>query len=348
MVRRCTIAFAMSVLFSSFPVEVTAQRTDNEALQRAIAAYDEGELQEALRLLSAAPALLGRHDSAIRSLYTGLVRFALGEPDRARESFSQAVRVEPSMRLDPAVHSPARIAAFDAARAGVAEEMRLAARGADDEGDESSALEAWRRLLEAAPEDAEATGRIAAIEEARRREALRLQEELLAEARSADTLVAEPPVVENAVGRDAGTSGRHYSPGQALAMGLVVPGLGQFYTGRTNRGLLALGAAGGLIAVGLLTERVEIDCASVPVNDVCPVGDVLDERTRRPYLGPAVAAAVGVGLIGAIDAFLTARGANDAAQSSTSPSEGPRLVLPAVGLDANGRLRAELLRVRFR
>ena len=45
------------------------------------------------------------------------------------------------------------------------------------------------------------------------------------------------------------------SPGTALALGLVVPGAGQFYTGRTVRGALTLIGTGA--AVALWHERAD-------------------------------------------------------------------------------------------
>lgn len=331
---------AVLVLLLAMPSALSGQETEQADLQRAIASYDAGQFQEALALLQSAPALLSRHDSAVRSLYTGLVQFALGEPDAARRAFAEAVRTEPSMRLDPAVHSPARIAAFEAARVGVVDELRQAARAMEADGNSGGALDAWRRLLDAEPEDEEAARRIAAIQEVQRQEALARQQELLAEVGAGDSTVSESS------GTGEGPGGELYSPGRALALGLVVPGLGQFYTGRPARGLLALGVAGGVVAVGLLTERVDVDCASVPDNGICPAEDVLDERTRHPYLTPAIAVAVGIGVIGAIDAFISARNAN-AERAEATRADGPRLLLPAVGVDRSGRLRADLLRLRF-
>jgi hypothetical protein len=250
------------------------------------------------------------------------------------------------MRLDPAVHSPSRVAVFDAARAVVVEELRATAEAAEASGDKGGALQAWRVVTDVAPEDAQALERIGSLREELRGQALRRQAELVAEATS-DTVAAPPG---GAAGEEAPAPAPAsvYNPGQALAMGLVVPGLGQFYTGRPVRGVLALGVAGGALAAGLLTERLEVDCRSVPVNDSCPAADVLDERTRRPYLAPAIAVAAGVGLISAIDAFVTARNANARAATTLDPSDAgrPRLLLPSitVGPDA---VRAHLLRLRF-
>jgi hypothetical protein len=344
--RRLAVSIAVALWVVVYPGGAIGQETDHPDLQRAIEAYNAGELSEALAFLQAAPALLDPHDSSVRSIYTGLIRFAQGDREGARASFMQAVRTEPTIRLDPAVHSPSRVSVFDAARAVVVEELRATAESAEASGDKGGALQAWLVVTDVAPEDAQAQARIAALREELRGEAIRRQAELLAEAGS-DTAVG-PPAGETVEEESAQGPVAVYNPGQALAMGLVVPGLGQFYTGRPVRGVLALGVAGGALAAGLLTERLEVDCRSVPVNDSCPPADVLDERTRRPYLAPAIAVAAGVGLISAIDAFVTARNANARAATTLDPAggDGPRLLLPSVTVEPDA-IRAHLLRLRF-
>jgi hypothetical protein len=133
-------------------------------------------------------------------------------------------------------------------------------------------------------------------------------------------------------------------------MGLVVPGLGQFYTGRGLRGVVALAGAGTALAAGYLTQRVDVNCRTEPVNNACPAADILDENTRRPYLSAAIAAAAGISLLGAIDAMMSARRANaqnDAARRSGSPDGGMRLLPPTVAAEGD-HVRAEILRLRFR
>jgi tetratricopeptide (TPR) repeat protein len=325
----------------ALPGLAAAQRTDHPDLVRAIEAYDAGELQRALSLLQAAPALMDPHDSAVRSVYTGLIRFAEGDPDGARRAFAQAVRSDPSIRLDAAIHSPSRIDAFDAARAVVAEELRGAADAIERSGDIAGALQAWRVVTEADPADAIAQRRIQALEAELRNQAIARQEELLAEA-AADTAAPATEPVESsppAVPR--------LNPGQALAMGLVVPGLGQFYTRRPVRGVLALGIASAALAAGLMSERLEVDCRSVPIDDTCPAADILDERTTRPYLAPAIAVVAGVALVSAIDAFMAARRTNaEQGVLGTSAGQGLRILVPAIGLGSDG-VEARLLRLRF-
>lgn len=88
---------------------------------------------------------------------------------------------------------------------------------------------------------------------------------------------------------------RVYSPSQAFASGLAVPGLGQMSTGRPLLGVIALGAVGGAVALALRSEdrtetRTYTDPFGQPYTDTVSV-------TRRPQLvaGLAAAAAVWVG-----------------------------------------------------
>jgi tetratricopeptide (TPR) repeat protein len=313
-------------------------------LRRAIAAYEEGDMQRALEGLQSMGALTNTHDSAVRSLYLGLVYFALGDRARATDSFGRAVRTEPPLRLDPTVHSPTRVAAFEEAKQEVVREWRTAAQQADATGDEAESLRLWRTVLSAAPEDAQAASRVEAI-----RDAQRIRSDSAAAARL-DSLARAPvrPAAVDSVRRPA--EPERYSPGQAFAMGLVVPGLGQLYAGRGLRGVLALAGAGGALAAGYLMQKVDVNCRTEPVNNTCPAADVLDENTRRPYLTAAVAAAAGIAIAGAIDGMLSARRANarsDAARGSGSPSPGLRLEAPAVTAQGD-QVRAEILRLRFR
>jgi tetratricopeptide (TPR) repeat protein len=340
---------------------VHAQTTDQVDLKAAIAAYEAGDLQGALSLLQATPALLNTHDSAVRSVYRGLAYFALGDRSEAEASFARAVRTEPSIRLDPSVHSPSRVEAFDLVRARVVEEWRIGARAADAGGDRAGALAQWRTVLAAAPDDAEARGRVAQLDQL---EGVRIERERQAEAdrladgqrqldaqrqREALQAAADSAAAKTEEAAPGPARTRRKNPGQALAMGLIVPGLGQMYAGRSGLGLLALAGAGGAIAAGYLTQRVDVSCGSVPSNNSCPAGDVLGEATKRPYLAPAVAAAAGITLLAAIDGMLAARRANtrvDGAVDVSGDQDGIRIVAPSLTTDGR-TLRAEWVRLRF-
>lgn len=107
-----------------------------------------------------------------------------------------------------------------------------------------------------------------------------------------------------------GTAPARYSPGRVAAAGLVIPGLGQFMTRRPGRGVLYALAAGGALAAGLGVQRTSIECLSPAQDGVCPPDHILRQDTRRPYLVPAAGTALGVAVLGAIDAYRGAQRAN--------------------------------------
>jgi len=98
-----------------------------------------------------------------------------------------------------------------------------------------------------------------------------------------------------------------YSPSTALLSGILIPGMGHFYSGRPGTGALVLAVAGGSAAAGLLVREVEISCLSVPVNGECPPDQVAGREESRPYLVPGLAVAAAVTVAGAIHAFRGAR-----------------------------------------
>jgi tetratricopeptide (TPR) repeat protein len=303
-----------------------AQTAEDPALRRAIAAYDEGRLDDALDLLSAAPRTLPARDQAVRYLYEGLIRLAAGEADRARASFLRAVTLDPAIRLDPAVHSPGRLQAFEEVRDGAVAQWRSFANEAEARADTLEARRLWEGVLDALPGDAEAEAGIARLSPR--------PPPFLAEpvpAADSANVPAEPVVVA-----------RRYSPGQAMVLGLVVPGMGEVYTGRPLRGLLVLGAAAGAAATGLLVERVAIDCLVVPVDNFCPPDQIANERIERPYRTLGLGAAAAITVLGAIDAYFGARSQNARAAGAS----GARLEVPSLHLGMTD-VRLELLRLRF-
>ena len=335
-----------------------AQRIEDATdpgVRQAIAAYEAGDLVRALDLLQSAPASLASRDGSIRALYLGLVHIAQGAPARAREAFMLAVRLDPVARLDPDLHAPSRVAAFTAGRDAVVAEWREQAGSAEVGGNAGEALRLWRGVLAALPDDREAMARIAAIEEAERQAAAARA----AAAAAADSLrqaiggqrdTARVSRADSALPRadpaGAARSMQTYSAGGALALGLVVPGLGQVYAGRRILGLVSLAAAGSAAAAGLLYERVSVDCRIQPVNGSCPPADVLNERSERPYLTAGIAGAVAVTLIGALDGFLSARRANARAAEAGASGGSGLAILPGVRVNAR-QVRVEWVRIRF-
>lgn len=139
------------------------------------------------------------------------------------------------------------------------------------------------------------------------------------------------------------------SPGAALAFG-VVPGMGQYYTGRGITGTIVLAVAAGAVASGFLIKDVTVRCVNTPPpGSDCPSGEILDETTDRPYLIPALGAAAAVTLIGAIEAFVRARGrrAAQAEAIDNLASTAIRISGPSVAMRGN-RVDLNVLGLRFR
>lgn len=140
------------------------------------------------------------------------------------------------------------------------------------------------------------------------------------------------------------------SPGTALGLGLLVPGMGQFYAGRTTGGLTVLGLATGAVLTGFLVTEVHIRCLDpVEAGQSCPADQIVSRRQERPHLVPAIGVAATVAVIGAVEALIEARGRNRARAGVFGPtvSQGPRLSGPS--LEAQGtRVDLNLLGLRFR
>lgn len=100
------------------------------------------------------------------------------------------------------------------------------------------------------------------------------------------------------------------SPGSTATflLGTLIPGAGQYYTGRTGLGMLVTGLVAGTMATGYLYERTTIHCRAPSPSGGCPPEAVAARETERPLLGPALGVGVGVMLISAIEAALHARG----------------------------------------
>lgn len=144
-------------------------------------------------------------------------------------------------------------------------------------------------------------------------------------------------------------AGRAPSAGAALALGMLFPGMGQIYTGRTGFGLATLAVAGGAAAAALLIRDVDVRCLDVPPpGEECPPGRILDENEERPYLVPGLAVAGGVMLATAVEAFIHARRRTGSPGDAMSLGRvGPvDLAGPAVSADGD-RLRIRVLRVGF-
>lgn len=138
------------------------------------------------------------------------------------------------------------------------------------------------------------------------------------------------------------------SPGTALGLGVLLPGLGHFYSGRPGSGFAVLALAGGAVAVGFLIKEVDVRCLT-PQEGACPPEQVVSRTTTRPYMTASLAAAAAVGLAGAIEAFVDARGrrGSGATFAQIAGDDTDLVVLP--GLDVHrGQIGLGLLGLRFR
>jgi tetratricopeptide (TPR) repeat protein len=135
-------------------------------------------------------------------------------------------------------------------------------------------------------------------------------------------------------------------PGVAATLGVLVPGMGHFYTGRPLGGLAVLGLAGGAIAAGFLIEDVDVRCLSAVDNgQACPADQVVSRTSSRPHLTLALATAAAVGVVGAIEAFFGARRMRG--DATTEVRAGPSLEGPEV-VARSGRVDVRFLGLRFR
>ena len=138
------------------------------------------------------------------------------------------------------------------------------------------------------------------------------------------------------------------SPGTALGLGLVLPGGGQFYSGRALPGLSVLAVAGGAAVAGFLVKETEIRCVGSVPSGGCPPERVISETTSKPYKMYGLAAAGAVAVIGAVEAYLKARGGGgpDDGEILAVDVGSARLVGPSVS-SAGSRLHLNLVRVTF-
>ncbi len=144
------------------------------------------------------------------------------------------------------------------------------------------------------------------------------------------------------------------SPVVAGALGVLVPGMGQIYTGRSGPGLSMLGIAVGAAAAGFLVKEIDVRClVSVEPGEGCPEGQVVSRRTRRPYLPAAIGVAAVLTVAGAVEAFLEARaqGSGDAAipprvATHRAPPDRPLLMGPALA-STGGRVDLRVIGLRL-
>jgi len=138
------------------------------------------------------------------------------------------------------------------------------------------------------------------------------------------------------------------SPGATLALG-IMPGMGQYYTGRGVSGTVVLGAVVGAVAAGILVKKVTVRCLNTPPSGAdCPPNEVVDESTERPFLKPAMGVAAGITLVGAVEAFIKARGRRAQREQAAQgvASNGLRITGPSLATRGD-RVDLSVLGLRF-
>jgi tetratricopeptide (TPR) repeat protein len=287
----------------------------------------ESFLSRALDLDGAAPDLLYRHARVLESqgaradAIDQLCR-ALGVGTGAEDIGDAQHRLDSLIALDRPALSPSAIAAFDR---GVA---------MAEQGQTAGAAAAFEAAVREEPNWAPAAYN-AGVVYAQRGERAKAMEQLrryLALAPGAPDAVA----VSRAIGRweaeaTTNTNRGLPDPGATLALGLFLPGTGQFYSGRPWPGVGVLAVAVGSIATGLLVREVSVRCVgTAQPSGSCPPDQVVGRSTRRPHLGLAIGVAAAVTAIGAVEAFFRAKDARGGSTFVTARS-GNDLVLLSIG-----------------
>lgn len=305
-----------------------------------------GDLERARDLLERATGL--DPTSAELAHQHGRILQTLGEHQRATDRFCRVMALAPgSENADDAA------AQVEAMRRAGRPEVTAAAEvafqegvAAFDAGRFAAAVSAFDRAVGQAPDwpDAVYNRGVAQARLDRRRQALADLQRYL----SLDPEAPDAAPVSQRIGQLQGT-GPLPSPRAALAVGLLVPGMGQFYSGRPWGGVTVLSLAGGAVAAGLLIEEVTVRCLTVvPPGDDCPPGQVFDESSDRPYLMHGLAVGAAVTVLGAVEALVKARRrrpGDDAAVVSLQVG-GTRLDGPAVRRHGD-RVDLKLASLRF-
>ncbi|MDQ6885862.1 MAG: hypothetical protein M3068_01070 [Gemmatimonadota bacterium] len=94
-------------------------------------------------------------------------------------------------------------------------------------------------------------------------------------------------------------------PSEALVRGLLVPGLGQFYTRRPALGVVVLGSVAGALAYGLRSTSVTTTRTAIDPNGY--TYQYPHTEATRAHLAAGLGVAGGVALIAAVEAWVHAR-----------------------------------------
>lgn len=144
--------------------------------------------------------------------------------------------------------------------------------------------------------------------------------------------------VSERIGQLQVAPGSRPSSGSALALGMLLPGGGQFYTGRPLGGVALLAAAGGAAAAAFLVTDTDVRCLrAVEPGESCPPDQIIGRTTSHPYRTLGLVGVGAVALGGAIEAFLHARGIDEVAVANfgggASMLMGPSVQSRGLGAD---------------
>jgi tetratricopeptide (TPR) repeat protein len=139
------------------------------------------------------------------------------------------------------------------------------------------------------------------------------------------------------------------SPGTAFSVGLLIPGMGQFYSGRALGGLSVLSLAAGALAAGFLVEEVQVRCVgATPSGGDCPPDRIISQETSKPYMIPSLAVYGAVTILGAIEAYFRIPEGDTSGAGEVIGMELGSARLSGPSITASGtRLNLNLVRVTF-
>lgn len=125
------------------------------------------------------------------------------------------------------------------------------------------------------------------------------------------SLAAEIAARNAAAAASVRTSGPAQSAGTAFTLGLLFPGLGQYYTHRPGAGVLFTTVAAGalLYATQSRTVTTQTTQTGIDPNGKSYQYQAVLSHNEHPNAAAGIAAAATISLIGAIEAYVHARGA---------------------------------------
>jgi hypothetical protein len=137
------------------------------------------------------------------------------------------------------------------------------------------------------------------------------------------------------------------SPGGTFAHSLVVPGSGQFRTGRGIRGAVVLAGSIAAVTYGFMSKTTTKQCREATVGGECLSGQFSSIDTERPDLMAGLVVAGALTVIGAIDAMVGARRVNEERLRMAGLSSG-LLLLPTNPSPSSQQGDIRLVEFRFR